>query len=166
MSVTININPSEAITRVAAALKEVDAKMVSEFRQAMRKVIEPYVVEAQTKIVNMPVKRMQRAGYGTLRRAIAAGVTTQIRMSTNAGMRIQTHEPKPGAAIIPRGFDRPEGWRHPVFGHPQWVRQVPLKPGWFVDTFSSAQEPMQQALGHVLNNAAEQVARAGSPLRA
>jgi len=161
MVAEIRVVPSEAFARVAAALKDIDEKMVSNFREDMRREVEPFVLEAERNIIDMPVKPGNRAGFGALRRAIAAGVTTRVDLVNNAGVRILTHEPKPGAAIIPRGFDRAEGWRHPVFGRRTWVRQVPIKPGWFVETFRDAKEPIEQGLLHVLDRAAKQVGAAG-----
>lgn len=72
----------------------------------------------------------------------------------------------PDEAIIPRGLDRPQGWRHPVFGNKDvWVTQRPLRPGWFTETFANGHDEIENALTDALEWARDTVAAAGGPPR-
>jgi hypothetical protein len=67
----------------------------------------------------------------------------------------------PRESIIPRGLDRPQGWRHPVFGNRDvWVTQRGTG-SWFTDTFQDGQGPIRDSLTDVLEDARDTVARSG-----
>jgi hypothetical protein len=68
--------------------------------------------------------------------------------------------PTSSEGIIPRGLDRPKGWRHPLFGDKShWFSN----PGydWFISTFSNAEDAIEADLSGVLKRSAERIADAG-----
>jgi hypothetical protein len=106
-------------------------------------------------VLGLPTPR--QAGHTGLRKKVAAGVHVDRRGT--GGVRVQTSMPTPSEGIIPRGLDRPKGWRHPLFGDKNhWYSN----PGydWFISTFSQADGLIEDHLLNVLKRAADSVARA------
>jgi hypothetical protein len=151
-------------TRVANALRSVDAALPTEFRKKLKDGVKPLVQRAQDKVINMPVSG--RAGSTGLRRRVARGVGVRAGVGKNPSMRITTSMSQPNETIIPRGLDTPRGWRHPVFGNRDvWVTQRAIQPGWFTETFSDGHDEIENALTDALEWARDTVAAAGGPPR-
>ncbi|WP_304452911.1 hypothetical protein [Nocardiopsis sp. YSL2] len=156
------------VTRVAAKLRDVDAKLPTKLRSKLRKAAGVGVKRVKGEVRRMPVSG--RHGSTGLRRRVARGV--RARASTKSGMRIVTSMPESAESIIPRGLDSRTrhadgGWRHPVFapkGTPRtewtWVDQ---KGGdWFVRPLSEMQPQVTAEIRKVLDEAAAEVASAGA----
>jgi len=63
---------------------------------------------------------------------------------------------------MPRGFNSPRGFRHPVFGDREhWVVQRPMKSGWFLDPMQKNRQYVKDGITKVLDGAAQKVADAG-----
>ncbi|MFT2016292.1 hypothetical protein ACMA1D_10680 [Streptomyces sp. 796.1] len=163
MAATVRIVAGEDFTRVANALRAIDARMPTQLRKEMRDAVKPFVRQAQQKVRTLPVAG--NAGHTGLRRKVARGVRATAAVGGRRGsyMRIVTSMPEENQVMIPRGLDGERGWRHPVFGNRnEWVTQRPIQPGWFVETLSEAREPMTTALLGVLQRARDTVAAARS----
>lgn len=145
--------------RVANQLREINARLPTEFRKRMRNVARPAVadVKARVRALQLPGGP---AGSTGIRRRVARGVTIKASVTGNASLRVATSMADPSEAVIPRGMDTPRGWRHPVFGNTNnWVQQ----PGssWFREPLSGYQDEFERGLTQALEWAAETVADAG-----
>jgi hypothetical protein len=142
--------------RVIAALGRVDAELPGRLRDAIEDDAEKLADVARGRVLGLPTPR--NAGHTGLRAKVAAGVHV-VRQGTG-GVRVQTSMPTRSEGIIPRGLDRPKGWRHPLFGDKNhWYSN----PGydWFLSTFSHSEDLFERDLKRVLERAADNVADAG-----
>lgn len=143
--------------RVINELRVIDADMSVRLKGEMYKVAEKYANIAANKARALPTPR--NAGHTGLRERVASGV--HVIQRGPAGVRVATSMNEPDERIIPRGFDRKEGWRHPFFGdRDRWYRN----PGysWFRETFDEgAREEFERELDNVLEHQARRVADAG-----
>lgn len=97
---------------------------------------------ALSRTKNVDEKKASRAlGRSGLRESIARSLRISV---TDSGVRITTT----GATLpkdqrgLPRALNKPQGWRHPVFGDKDtWVQQYGNPPGWFFST-AEAHKPM------------------------
>lgn len=143
--------------RVENQLRLIDAQMVPRLREAVWKKAEKYTEIAQHNARSLPTPR--HAGHTGLRERVAQGVHPVVR--GRAGVRIVTSMAENDERIIPRGFDRREGWRHPFFGdRDRWYRNPGFS--WFMEIFDeSCRQDVGEAITDVLERAANQVADAG-----
>lgn len=124
-------------------------------------------IEAAESLARQAQRRVRRVqvvggpeGSTGLRRRVAAGVRVRPRGS---GARVTTSMANRDEAIIPRGLDRKQGWRHPVYGNKnEWVRSRPSNPGWFTDTFEDGKRPLEESLTDEIEKSANNIARAGN----
>lgn len=143
---------------VANQLREVDRRLPTWLRKELRKAVKPAVQEVKRDIRNLPVRHR---GHTGLRREIARGVGVQAKVSARrSSLRIVTRMP-PGKEIIPRGFTRHEGWRHPLFGGSEDVQQHPLAEWHFADDIASHRDEIADNMRNVLVDAAERIQAAG-----
>ena len=113
--------------------------------------------KARTRVRRMPVRG--RSGHTGLRRRVAQSVRV---IDVPRGVRITTVMAQRDEDIIPRGMNRPSGWRHPVFGQRAvWVRQRPMRAGWFSDSMDRDHE-IAVALDDTLEDSADRIARRGN----
>jgi hypothetical protein len=157
---TIWIVAGPEFKRVALALRDVESTMDARLGRALKGASLPLVEEAKTRVRTMRVRG--HAGSTGLRARVARGVDSETtRSGATTTVRVTTSMNQPNEAIIPRGLDRPQGWRHPVFGNRDvWVTQRGSG-SWFTDTFQDGRVPIQDALTDVLEDARDTVARSG-----
>lgn len=142
--------------RVIAALGRADEEMQGNLRDAIEDDAEDLAKVARGRVLGLPTPR--NAGHTGLRAKVAAGV--HVEKQGTGGVRVQASMPTPSEGIIPRGLDRPKGWRHPLFGDKNhWFSN----PGydWFISTFSHSGDLIEHDLKDVLERAAKDVADAG-----
>lgn len=142
--------------RVITELRLIDETMARRLQLRMYKVADKYSDIAANKARRLPTPR--NAGHTGLRERVASGVHPIVR--GRAGVRIVTSMAEPDERIIPRGFDRKIGWRHPFFGdRSRWYRN----PGysWFMETMTDSREDFERELTDVLEESARRVADAG-----
>lgn len=145
--------------RVATALRSIDRRLPTKLRKDIKNQVKPLVRQAKFKVINLPVEG--HSGHTGLRRRVARGVRVRVGVGRNAYVRITTVMSDPSQAIIPRGLDNPlRGWKHPTFGHEPEVTQHAAG-HWFVDTFAHGRDEIRDGIHHVLEDAAEFVARQG-----
>lgn len=141
--------------RVIAALGRANDEMPGELRDAIMEDAEDLAKVARGRVLGLPTPR--NAGHTGLRAKVAAGV--HVERQGTGGVRIQTSMPTPSEGIIPRGLDRPKGWRHPLFGDKShWFSN----PGydWFISTFSHSGDLIERDLKDVLERASDRIAKA------
>lgn len=142
--------------RVINELRVIDADMAQRLKSEMFKVAERYSEKAKNNARTLPTPR--NAGHTGLRERVASGV--HVVQRGPAGVRVVTSMAEADESIIPRGFDREEGWRHPFFGdRNRWYRN----PGysWFVEVFQDARDDFERELDNVVEAQARRVADAG-----
>lgn len=140
-----------------AALRLAEKTIPAGLRQQMREGAEAAAQRAKAAVMKVGV-RGGPAGHTGLRARVAGGVGVRSGIGRNPYSRIYTSMAEQDEAIIPRGLDSPEGWRHPVFGHrDRWVTSLPTHPGWFTDTIADQGDNIQRALEGVLERAAKEV---------
>lgn len=142
--------------RVVAALGRANDELPGQLRDAIEDDAEELAKVARGRVLGLPTPR--HAGHTGLRAKVAAGV--HVERQGTGGVRVQTSMPTPSEGIIPRGLDRPKGWRHPLFGDKNhWFSN----PGydWFISTFAHSEDLIERDLLDVLKRAAENVADAG-----
>ena len=158
--------PGEEFTRVANALRRVDATLPRQFRSALKGAVKETTTEVKATIRAAPLRRKTTHNRG-LRRRLARGVSVRVATggrNGNAYMRIITAMP-PGQEMLARGTDivkRPNpGWRHPVFGNKdKWVHQGTGYP-WFRSTIADNRDDITRDVEKVLEEARDTIARAG-----
>lgn len=139
--------------------------MRKELLQNLRKAVKPAVAGAKSSIMSMPSTGLRAPG-GSLRRAIAREVRTEIKLTGHAA-KVRVKVRKRGI----RGFNNPakrtnaaEGWRHPVFpkngrkNEARWVRQIG-KPGWFDDSMQRHRAEYRAAVQAAMDKTADRIAR-------
>ena len=142
--------------RVIAALSREDYLLPIALRDQIEEDAEKLANVARGRVLGLPTPA--NAGHTGLRAKVAAGV--HVERQGTGGVRVQTSMPTRSEGIIPRGLDRPKGWRHPLFGDKNnWFSN----PGydWFLSTFQGAEKPIEADLKHVLERAASRIADAG-----
>lgn len=144
--------------RVAAALGQEGVAIPRKAVRIARRNAAFLAEKARRKVRVLPVHG--HAGHTGLRRRVAAGVRVQDRPN---GARVVTSMVERDEAIIPRGLDRAKGWRHPVFGNREiWVRQRPMKTGWFTDTMANGYDEYQDDMERMLEDSVEYIAARGN----
>jgi len=143
--------------RVVAALGRANDDLPGDLGDAIEEDAKELANRAKFRVMALPTPR--QAGHTGLRRRVARGVHV-VKQGTG-GVRVQTSMVDPSEGIIPRGLDRPEGWRHPLFGDKNhWYRN----PGydWFISTFSNSgsENMIEKSLHDVLEKAGDRIARA------
>lgn len=146
--------------KTRAALAHVDRELPRRFRQKLIEAAKPAVQDAQTRVRSIPVSGEE--GSTGLRRRVARGVRTVASPSADIPyLRIITTMPEADEAVIPRGLDRQEGWRHPVFGNRDvWVTQH-TGGSWFREAIADHREDFEQGLHEALEWAADYIDEAG-----
>lgn len=142
---------------VAEALREIDSTYPAHLRAAMRKTATPVLRDVRMAALSLPARKGKHTG---LRGRLAKGVGLQVGVGGNARMRITTSMREPDEAALPRGEDSgARGWRHPVYGHDNWVHQ--RGGSWFRETIADDRDLIESKLAEVLDDARDTVARAG-----
>lgn len=144
--------PGAEINRVANALRQIDRKLPAKLRKDLKAATKPMILKAKANAKAIPVDSRDAK---RLRSKIARGVGVQAATGKRVKIRIVTKMPTPDMAMIPRGFQSPRGWRHPVFGdREKWVRQLPKEDEqWFLDAMQSEQPEVMRAIQKVLEDA-------------
>lgn len=143
---------------VADALGAEDNSVPRRGVRIARQNAEELADKAKRRVRRLPVRG--GAGRTGLRRRVAAGVQV---LHTPGGARVVTSMPERDESIIPRGLDRAQGWRHPVFGNRSvWVRQRPMRSGWFSDTMADGQDEYQDDLEDMLQDSVDYIASRGN----
>lgn len=136
---------------LSIALREADATADEKFGKALREEAEKKAEEARVKVRALPAPGPKHTG---LRERVAQGVEVK-----DGGVGdVEVSASLPGSeAIIPLGLDRPEGWRHPLYGNRKhWYSN----PGysWFRETFENGENDFEKKLDQALDRMAEEIA--------
>lgn len=152
---------AEDLEDVAAALRtEQDGATIRrQLTTALRKAVEPAVLDAKSRIMAMGSGGLPHAGE-SLRSAIASRTRAEARTGGKAsGVRVRART-TPGARGFknaPRRTNRESGWRHPVFGNTEvWVHQEGAV-GWFDDAMHAHPDEYAAAARKVVQDAAERI---------
>jgi hypothetical protein len=154
-TVQVRVVQGTDFVRAANALRAIDNTLPTKFRTRLRKVAQPFVQKVKDEVRAIPVTGAEHSG---LRRRVARGV--KVRVGVGRGTfryRIITSMVDPSEAGIPRGLDDRRGWRHPVFGGPEWVTQH-TGGSWFIEPLQDIKEPLEHGLTEVLEDARDFVA--------
>lgn len=156
------IIPGIEFKRVAAALRSIDKTMPTKLRKELRIAAKPMVAKGKSAAKAIEVNK---ADSNNIRRAIARGIRVQAKVTgLNPGVRIVTSMPDKSQAMIPRGFESPAGWRHPVFGG-EIVTQHPRNPdGWFLHAMGEGQALALKGMKKILTEARDEIARNGKKI--
>jgi hypothetical protein len=140
---------------VSAALTAIDRQLPRDFKNSVTEVARGLRDAAKIAALNEPGGK----GHTGLRGRVSKGVGM---IDIPGGKRITTSMPK-SEWIIPRGMDRLQGWKHPVFGRHDipWVRQTSGTDSWFMETMRKGEEPLRNRLIRNINDAADRVKNAG-----
>lgn len=148
----IELVPGAEINRVANALRQIDRKLPAKLRKDLKDAVKPAVLKAKANAKAIPVETRDAR---RLRSKIARGVGVQAATGKRVRIRVVTKMPTPDMAMIPRGFQSPRGWRHPVFGNREnWVRQLPKdNEQWFLDAMREEGPQISRRMLRVLEDA-------------
>lgn len=139
--------------RVAAELREMDARLPAQFRRELRQRARPLAEVAKSRVLAIPTHGHRHSG---LRRRIARGVGVRVRASKDPGVDIVSTMKDASERHLPRYLDRQSGWRHPVFGHDRWVSQH-TGGSWFDRPIGERAPEIRDGLIDVLNEAARKI---------
>jgi hypothetical protein len=132
---------------------EADGKVLRrELRRDIKEALAPAVEAAKTSILSMSTGGLPHDG-DSLRRAVAAGISTQIRMGGRAsGAYIRARKiTLRGFRNAPKRLNSPKGWRHPTFVAEVWVTQMG-KPNWFDQPLREHQGEYREAVLKAMDN--------------
>src|SRR5687767_14406366 len=139
----VHVRTTGDLRRLANQMREEDRRFPSQLRSRLIATVRPYVAEQKRNARNIPVYGRKHTG---LRRRVAAGVYSQVRTTRAPGVSIRTRMQDASEAVIPRGMDRAQGWRHPVYGNDDvWVNQR-TGGSWFREPLARKQPEIQEAL--------------------
>ncbi|WP_051819252.1 hypothetical protein [Streptomyces sp. NRRL S-920] len=156
--VGINVRLGEEFRRTANALREVDRSLPGKLRKDMERALRPAVADAKARVRSLPVQGT--SGHTGLRRRVARGVRIQARTGKSPILRVTTSMAERDEQNLPGYLDRPQGWRHPVFGNRhEWVTQH-TGGSWFREPLADHRQEIAQSLRQVLDDAAETIAAA------
>lgn len=138
-------------------MREVEYSLPRWIRDKMSGEREPLVREVRAAVMAVDVVGGPTRSTG-MRRRVAAGVHSRSGIGVNPYFRIFTSMPTPSEAPIPRGLDRRQGWRHPLFGDKRyWFTSRPTHEGWFTDTIANHRDEIERALEDALERAARHI---------
>lgn len=138
----------ELEVRLAEAEATAEAKLGDDIKEEA----EIKAEEARTKVRALPAPGPKHTG---LRERVAQGV--EVEDGGIGDVTVKASMTEPDEAIIPLGLDRPEGWRHPLYGNKaHWY----ANPGysWFRETFESSENDFEDKLQRTLDEIAEGIA--------
>lgn len=117
-------------------------------------IVGPTEAAVRAEALDLPAYGRKQSG---LRGRLAAGVGVETDLGY---LRFTTAMPE-GQEALPRGEDSGTGgWRHPVWGDRNvWVHQN--GGSWFREPIGRDEKPIQERLNSVLEQAAENIGRAG-----
>lgn len=155
---SVTIRRGREWDNVADALRDEGRSIPRRGVRIARQNAESLAGKARRRVRRVPV--VGRSGHTGLRRRVAAGVRV---VNVPNGARVITSMPERDEAIIPRGLDSPRGWRHPVFGNKSvWVRQRPLRSGWFSGTMEDGHDEFRDDLEDMLEDSVDYIASRGN----
>lgn len=135
-----------------AALGAVDRQLPEWLADDMSQAIDPLMDVARSRVMSDGVQGGGTGGHTGMRARIAEGLGSRTgwAVSRNAPfLRVYTSMREQDEAIIPRGMDSPKGWRHPLFGNKdRWYMSLPIRGGWFSDTFFPESQRMVESNMH------------------
>lgn len=106
---------------------QLDPKLKASLRKRLRAVGQLSVKDIQVEVEKPPLHQSGHPQHRGLRQGIAAGVKVQIMTGKKTGVQIVSS----GSALpaeqkrLVRAYDKPKGWRHPVFADKDtWVSQT------------------------------------------
>lgn len=138
--------------RLEVALAEAEATTEEKLGLDVREEAELKAEEAKAKVRALPAPGSKHTG---LRERVAQGV--KVEDGGVGDVTIEATMNEPDEAIIPLGLDRPEGWRHPLYGNKRhWFSN----PGysWFRETFENASKDFEDKLTNTLERTAQEIA--------
>lgn len=120
-----------------------------ELNKALKAAAEPIAADERQAAESLPSKGTDNHG---IRAGIAASVKVSVtRSQRNPGVRIRSN------ALLARASTSSKGWRHPVFGHDRWVRQV-MAPGWWPATALRHRAEATEKVRQAIDNTAKKIA--------
>jgi hypothetical protein len=175
--VKLSVSGQAQLAQLAARLKTAGEKgMTRELRREFRKAGQPALRAVREAARSIPVRGV-RGGGGRQRaewrrsRSKRGGGPTGLRdsvakatvMETNLGgagarirFRTKASAMPPGQQKLPRYLDRPDGWRHPVFGNREhWVQQIGQP--WFGTTLKQHAPKFRRACVQAIDDYAKRL---------
>lgn len=142
--------------RIRRQLLKEEKTLDEHLQRAQRLVMAELAKEAQAKVLALQVQGGPARRTG-LRRRVAKSVKT---VSKGGMTSVSTHMADRDERNLPLGLDRPQGWRHPLFGNKGfWYRERPVKPGWFTKTFEEAEDRIADAMERELEQSVARIDR-------
>jgi hypothetical protein len=121
-------------------------KLKRDLVAGLRAALAPAAQDARESILAMASQGRWRESGGSLRAAIAAKITTQVRF-TGSAVGASVRARKTGMPrkfnLAPKRTNSPKGWRRRVFGG-VWIVQMG-KPNWFDDPMRAGRERYRAA---------------------
>jgi hypothetical protein len=167
--------PDLADLATAIRYEQDGAVMRRDLLRGLRAAVKPATDEAKSSIMSMPAGglRQQSNGKwhlgskkqagGSMRRAIARQVKTEVALSTKRAkvkVKVRKKSMPRGFDNAPRAYNSEKGWRHPVIGTDgqRWVQQLG-KPGWFDDPLRAGKDRYREAIERAMQQTADRIAR-------
>ncbi len=162
--------------RVLTQAKAFDKKLYTRLRRNLRAAAADAVKGVRAEVVKPPMKSVTTRKFHifkktsvvesatvnfsrhTLRQHIADGVKVKIaatESSKKVGVFIESRGSDPASKALKRSFDRPKGWRHPVFGTDTWVPQ--LGRPYFGSTVERRAPQIEKAVKQALEDATNEI---------
>lgn len=158
MDIELDVGGREELSNVYRALGVEDRNLPRTFRKIFLKEAKFRAKEASKKVLAEPALKGKHTG---LRERVEKGVdVTDLSEGKVVAVSVITRMPKEDQAIIPRGLDGFNGWRHPFFGDKKrWYRQHGAF-SWFMDSMQPSKESIHTRLAETLEGAAQRIDKA------
>jgi hypothetical protein len=110
---------------LAGKSSQLPARLKRELRKEIRAAAMPAADDAKTTVMQAPASGGHGPSTG-LRQELADGIKVTLMTGKNAGVAIRSTGAgmDGGKRKLIRAYDKPAGWRHPVFQTGVWVQQL------------------------------------------
>lgn len=156
---------SSAIERQLYALSKVKDRAAGRIHDAATGLLSDELVAKEARRIKARQRSVQRRveKAGSLREQIAAAAGSSVSASDKKvalAFRVRAGNLPPSQRKLPRRWDKPGGWRHPVFGNRNvWVQQVGHP--YFRTTVTKNRDQVTSAVVSAMTVAAEKIVHEG-----
>lgn len=111
---------------LAGKSSQLDPKLKRALRKRLKDAAGPAVQDVKTTVLSAPASGGASGEHTGLRQGLADGVKVTLMTGKNAGIQIRnTGSGLPASQKkLVRAYNKPGGWRHPVFKTGAWVKQL------------------------------------------
>jgi hypothetical protein len=138
---------------LAGKSSQLPAKLKRELRKEIRRAATPAADDAKSTVLQTPASGGNSGEHTGLRQELADGIKVTLMTGKNAGVAIRSTGAgmDKGKRKLVRAYDKPGGWRHPVYQTGAWVQQLGRQ--YFGTRIATHKEQVAEAVRTAMKNA-------------